>query len=178
MTPGSRRSDPPVVLRRWIPGTDPLAPAPYTASQRADLVARTRAAMEDSAARSRAGAVLGGAISRHRTPVRRGPPLTSRGRCAARYARMFRCSLLEAGLAFGISEIAIPSLTSLCRVGARLVELTGCSYAAAAETLLQISNGSATMGGIRTAWRRIYGSVERGRWGAGDAGDSAAPATT
>lgn len=77
----------------YIPGTDPLAPMPLTAYQVHDLIDRAHLARE----RARLASFAAGGAAAAALRCREQPVLQVRlGRVAARYARMFSCSLSEA----------------------------------------------------------------------------------
>lgn len=77
---------------RYIPGTDPLAPMPLTADQVHDLLVRASLCEARTRLASRTAAIA------HAHRLRREHPVLQvrLGRIAARYARMFGCSLSEA----------------------------------------------------------------------------------
>jgi hypothetical protein len=86
-------------MTRFIPGTDPLAPMQYTDAQRAELVARVRAAT--TPARLAAARATAARWDRYRAtgaePRREShPDWTCPGRVAARYSALTGCTLTEA----------------------------------------------------------------------------------
>ena len=74
-------------MRRWTPGTDPLAPMPYTAVETADLVARTRMAeaevAEHSHKASSAARRLSNPLTREQLEARRADRAAAREQALA-----------------------------------------------------------------------------------------------
>ncbi len=77
---------------RYIPGTDPLAPQPYTDEQREDLVQRTRLS-ERLTAQTRARRVI---AQRRRKAAEVREQMVLIGKAGAYYAHEARCSFVEA----------------------------------------------------------------------------------